>query len=124
MKLVLPLLLVALALTSISRAEVKPNALFFDNALLQQNAMIPVWGSAKEGEKVAVTFDGPGQSNMAWPLKQVHGDCPNFHGEESIDVRLPHNRRENGTVPFGRKGTGTFFGRNDLRRSKRKFGRK
>jgi hypothetical protein len=30
----------------------------------------------------------------------VHGDYPDFRGEG----------RENGTVPFGRKGTGTFFG--------------
>ena len=30
----------------------------------------------------------------------VHGDCPNFRGEA----------RENGTVPFGRKGTGTIYG--------------
>ena len=30
----------------------------------------------------------------------VHGDCPDFRGES----------RENGTVPFGRKGAGTFFG--------------
>jgi hypothetical protein len=29
----------------------------------------------------------------------VHGDCPNFRGKV----------RENGTVPFGDKGTGTFF---------------
>ncbi|MEI6491626.1 MAG: sialate O-acetylesterase [Verrucomicrobiota bacterium] len=39
-------------------AEIKPNALFSDNAVLQQNVSIPVWGTAKEGEKVAVTFDG------------------------------------------------------------------
>jgi hypothetical protein len=36
----------------------------------------------------------------AAPAVTVQGDCPNFRGEV----------RENGTVPFGPRGTGTFFG--------------
>jgi sialate O-acetylesterase len=49
---------VACALISSVRAEVKLNALFSDNAVLQQNTKIPVWGTARDGEKVTVTFDG------------------------------------------------------------------
>lgn len=37
-------------------AEVKPNALFSDHAVLQQGVEVPVWGKAKEGEKVTVSL--------------------------------------------------------------------
>ena len=40
----------------------------------------------------------------------VHGDCPNFRGVDNVALEDKLCRRENGTVPFGRKGTGTFFG--------------
>ena len=53
------------ALASSAWAEVKPNALFSDNAVLQQNANVPVWGTAKEGEKVTVTFDGETETTVA-----------------------------------------------------------
>ena len=39
-----------------ARAEVKPNSLFSDGAVLQQGVAVPVWGTAKDGEKVAVKF--------------------------------------------------------------------
>ena len=39
-------------------AEVKPNALFSDHAVLQSGMPVPVWGTADPGEKVAVTFEG------------------------------------------------------------------
>jgi sialate O-acetylesterase len=38
------------------RAEVKPNGLFVDNAVLQQGATVPIWGTAREGEAVTVQF--------------------------------------------------------------------
>ena len=41
-----------------SQAAVKPNNLFSDNAVLQQGVSVPVWGTAKEGEKVTVSFAG------------------------------------------------------------------
>jgi len=53
------------ALAPSARAEVKPNALFSDNAVLQQNANVPIWGSAKDGEKVTVTFDGQTETAVA-----------------------------------------------------------
>ncbi len=59
------LILAVCALALKTRAEVKPNLLFSDGAVLQQNATIPVWGSAKDGEKVAVTFDGQTESAVA-----------------------------------------------------------
>ena len=41
---------------STARAEVKPNSLFSDGAVLQQGVAVPVWGTAKDGEKVTVKF--------------------------------------------------------------------
>jgi len=40
----------------------------------------------------------------------VHGDCPDFRGGDDVALEQQLCRRENGTVPLGRKGTGTFFG--------------
>ena len=40
------------------RADVTPNALFSDNAVIQQGMNVPVWGIAAEGEKVTVEFAG------------------------------------------------------------------
>lgn len=39
-------------------AEVTPNSLFTDHAILQRNMVVPVWGTAKEGEKISVEFAG------------------------------------------------------------------
>lgn len=39
-------------------AEVKPNPLFSDGAVLQRGQKIPVWGTARDGEKVTVEFQG------------------------------------------------------------------
>jgi len=49
-------LLASLCLSGELLAEVIPNALFGDNAVLQQGRRVPVWGSAEEGEKVTVSF--------------------------------------------------------------------
>ena len=54
-----------LALASFAHAEVHPNALFSDHAVLQQNAGVPVWGTADEGEKVTVELDGKSVSTTA-----------------------------------------------------------
>src|SRR5512136_2206907 len=37
-----------------TRAEVKPNSLFSDGAVLQQGVTVPVWGTGKDGERVTV----------------------------------------------------------------------
>ena len=57
------LLLAALLLPC--RAEVKPHALFSDNAVLQQGTDVPVWGAAREGEKVTVSIAGQEASTVA-----------------------------------------------------------
>ena len=60
MRVPLPLFLIGIALAaSLSdplSANVVPNALFDNNAVLQQEMKVPVWGSASEGEKVTVSF--------------------------------------------------------------------
>ncbi len=38
-------------------ADVKPNPLFSDGAILQRGQVVPVWGTADEGEKVTVEFE-------------------------------------------------------------------
>ena len=41
-----------------SQAEVRLPALFSDNALLQANKPVPVWGLADPGEPVTIRFGG------------------------------------------------------------------
>ena len=53
-----PLLLILLwGLCSPMNGSITPNALFSDNAVLQRETPIPVWGSASNGEKVTVRLD-------------------------------------------------------------------
>ena len=57
---VLPLVFAAHA-----HAAVKPHALFSDGAVLQQGMKVPVWGTAGDGEKVTVNFQGQDVSTTA-----------------------------------------------------------
>jgi sialate O-acetylesterase len=43
-------------LGSAARADVAPNSLFSDGAVLQQGIAVPVWGTGQDGEKVTVKF--------------------------------------------------------------------
>lgn len=45
-------------------AVVTPNALFSDNAVLQQKAKLPVWGTTDQADKVTVTIAGQEASAM------------------------------------------------------------
>ena len=58
---------------TIARANVKPNSLFSNNAVLQQKIPVPVWGVASDGEKISVDFDGQHLSTVAvngkWMVK-------------------------------------------------------
>jgi sialate O-acetylesterase len=47
-----------LVLIGTLRAEVTPNPLFSDGAVLQRGQKIPIWGSARDGEKVTIEFQG------------------------------------------------------------------
>ena len=50
--------LAAAVFTTALHADVIPNALFSDGAVLQRDQAIPVWGTAKDGENVTVEFAG------------------------------------------------------------------
>jgi sialate O-acetylesterase len=55
--ILLPVLVTAAFVLSV-RADVTPNPLFTDGAVLQQDASVPVWGTADPGERVTVEFAG------------------------------------------------------------------
>ena len=67
------MLLFAFLLCYKSFATVKPNSLFSDNMVIQRGVVIPVWGTANDGEKVTVTFNGHTVSAIAkegkWMVK-------------------------------------------------------
>ena len=46
-------------------ANVRPNSLFSDNAVLQRGVAVPVWGTAADGETVTVSFAGQSVSSTA-----------------------------------------------------------
>jgi sialate O-acetylesterase len=46
-------------------AAVTPDVLFSDHAVLQQGIQVPVWGTARAGEKVTITFQGQTLSTEA-----------------------------------------------------------
>ncbi len=55
---ILALVLVIISATPVLHAEVKPNSLFDNNAVLQRNRPLPVWGTATDGENISVEFAG------------------------------------------------------------------
>jgi len=55
----------ALSLAAALRAEVKPAAVFTDHAVLQREAVVPIWGTARRGEKITVTFRGQALATKA-----------------------------------------------------------
>ena len=63
----------AASLVVSAHAEVKPNGLLGDGAVLQQKIAVPVWGTARDGEKVTVKFQGQTVSAVAkggrWMVK-------------------------------------------------------
>ena len=58
-------LIALLALASRMIAEVRPNPLFSTGAVLQKDAVVPIWGTATDGESVTVEFDGQSVSTTA-----------------------------------------------------------
>ena len=65
MKAILIHLHLFVLLTATLCAEVKPNPLFSDGAVLQRGQKIPVWGTARDGETVTVEFQGQKASATA-----------------------------------------------------------
>ena len=54
----------------------------------------------------------------------AHEDCPDFRGGDDVALKKEPCRREDGSIPLGRKGTGTFFGRQALTQRDSEAGRK
>ncbi len=68
----------AALLAPLAPAAVAPNSLFSDNAVLQRDVALPVWGTAADGEQVTVEFDGRTASTVAkngqWQVRlKAHG---------------------------------------------------
>ncbi len=59
------LILFVVAGLSLARADVKLHPLFSDHAVLQRDIAVPIWGTAKPGEKVDVAFAGQTVSTTA-----------------------------------------------------------
>ena len=59
------IILAVMGLLQTSSADVTPNALFGNHAVLQQQADVPIWGTAGAGEKVSVTIAGRMESTVA-----------------------------------------------------------
>src|SRR5947209_10607639 len=79
-----------------ARAAVKPHGLFSDGAVLQQGMPVPVWGTAAEGEKVTVSFQGQTAPTTArdgrWrvtlkPLKAGGPFTLTLRGENTVEVK-------------------------------------
>ena len=65
MKTKLCLFVAAFAAFVSARADVKLPNLFSDHMVLQQNARVPVWGWADDGETVTVEFKGQKLTTVA-----------------------------------------------------------
>jgi len=62
-RLTLPVLILVLA--AAVRGEVRLPAIISDNMVLQQGMKVRIWGNAKPGEPVTVTFDKKTSSTVA-----------------------------------------------------------
>src|SRR3954464_1571159 len=77
-------------------AKVVPNPLFCDGMVLQRGMPVPIWGTAGDGEKVTVKFQGQEASTTArdgtWMvrLKELEAGGPfelSIAGENEVDVK-------------------------------------
>ena len=69
---IISLIAFIVSVTSTAYAEVKPHQLFTDNAVLQQEMPVPIWGTASDGEQVTVEFQNQKvtttAANGAWKV--------------------------------------------------------
>lgn len=56
---------ISILTSGVVRAEVRPNPLFSDGAVLQRDQTVPIWGTARDGEKVTVELCGQKVSTVA-----------------------------------------------------------
>lgn len=75
MRFIFSCLLIAFLVPDL-RAAVVPALLFGDNAVLQRDKTIPVWGTADPGEKVSVSFAGHTATAVADPSGAWWVDLP------------------------------------------------
>ncbi len=89
------LLFTAVLASGSLNAEVKPNPLFTDGAVLQRGQSVPVWGTAKDGEQVTVELAGQRLSTTAkdgkWSvqLKPLEAGGPHtmtISGENTVKI--------------------------------------
>ena len=90
------LLLGATLSSGLLYAEVKPNILFTDGAVLQRAQNVPVWGTANDGERVTVEFAGQTATTTAqrgkWkvelkPLKAGGPFSMKISGDNEVTVK-------------------------------------
>jgi sialate O-acetylesterase len=76
-------------------AEVQPNALFTDGAVLQRGQAIPVWGKARDGESITVSFQDQKLSTTAvagkWrvdfqPMKEGGPYTMSIAGDNTVTI--------------------------------------
>lgn len=93
---ILGLIVALTALTVCAIADVKPNPLFSDNAVIQQGVAVPVWGTADDGEQVTVTFQNRRVTTTAkdgkWmvrlgPLKAGGPFTMTISGKNTIELK-------------------------------------
>lgn len=65
MKKLLLVILVCAAVPSFALASVRLASIFGDGMVLQRNVDVPVWGTAKKGEKITVTIAGRKKNTVA-----------------------------------------------------------
>ncbi len=91
----LSVLAIAAVISGPLHADVKPNPLFTDGAVLQRGQPVPVWGTARNGEKVTVDFAGQKVSTTAadgkWsvnlkPLKEGGPFTMKITGDNAVTV--------------------------------------
>ncbi|MBM3859553.1 MAG: sialate O-acetylesterase [Verrucomicrobia bacterium] len=97
MKRFLFIIVALLVASAVSRAAVKPHALFTDNAVLQRGEWINVWGTAKDYEDITVTFAGQKRTTTArfgqWkvtlrPLKaSAEPQTMVIQGENTVEIK-------------------------------------
>ncbi len=94
---ILLLAVCALAWSGDGLAEVKPNALFTDNMVLQRDKPVKVWGTAADGEKVSVGIgDRTAEATAAngkWEveLKPLSAGGPHMLRLEGPDAKIELN---------------------------------
>ncbi len=91
----LSVLALAAAISGNLHADVKPNPLFTDGAVLQRGQSVPVWGSARDGEKVTVEIDRQKVTTTAadgkWsvslkPLKEGGTHTMKITGDNTVTI--------------------------------------